>query len=336
MSRDKQRLRRGLDSLLQNTRVVEDDYAFDSELGVTPRYGTGMSYRIDPAPRETPADEAFGELLSEKPSYDIPIDLIDRNPRQPRLDFDQRELTDLAESIKKHGMLQSLVVRQTPNRRFELIAGERRLRAARLAGWEKVPAHILIVDDRGAAEIALTENLQRSDLNAIEKALAFREYIEVYGGTNEELAKRLDLDRSTICNLIRLLELPDEIQQMVRRGDLSMGHARTLLGIKEELQLDTAEKIRVGGWSVRQTEDYTKELKQDTAALDGENNRIGPRKTTIQRSAHLDEMEGRFRSLFGTRVKLTANAKGKGKLVIPFSSSEEFERIYQLILQRMG
>lgn len=330
MSRDK-RLRRGLDSLLQSTRVVEDDYAFDSDLGITLRDGTGTSYRIDPAPRETPADEAFGELLSEKPSYDIPIGLIDRNPRQPRLDFDQRELADLAESIKKHGMLQSLVVRQTPNRRFELIAGERRLRAARLAGWEKVPAHILIVDDRSAAEIALTENLQRSDLNAIEKALAFRDYIEVYGGTNEELAKRLDLDRSTICNLIRLLELPEEIQQMVRRGDLSMGHVRTLLGIKEELQLEIAQKMRTEGWSVRRAEEYTKELKRDASAVDGS----GSRKPRIQRSAHLDEVEGRFRSLFGTRVKLTANAKGKGKLVIPFGSNEEFERIYQLILPRI-
>ena len=335
MSKDK-RLRRGLDSLLERTSVVEDDYAFGADLGVTPRFGNGSaSYRIDPAPRETPADEVFGELLSEKPSYDIPIALIDRNPRQPRRDFDERDLADLAESIKKHGMLQSLVVRQTPNRRFELIAGERRLRAARLAGWEKVPAYILIVDDREMAEIALTENLQRSDLNAIEKAMAFRDYIEVYGGTNEELAKRLDLDRSTICNLIRLLELPEPIQQMVRRGELSMGHVRTLLGIKEERQLEVAEKMRAEGWSVRRAEDYTKELKQDAAELDGGNKRIGPRKATVERSAHLDEMESRFRSLFGTRVKLTANAKGKGKLVIPFSSNEEFERIYQLILPRM-
>ena len=336
MSREK-RLGRGLESMLENAPVVEDDYLFGSDLGVTPRFGNETSsYRIDSGSRETPVDEVLGRLMHDKRSYDIPIALIDRNPHQPRLDFDERDLADLAESIKKHGMFQSVVVRQTPDRRFELIAGERRLRAAQRAGWEKVPAHILVVDDRETAEIALTENLQRRDLNAIEKAVAFRNYIEVYGGTNDELAKRLDLDRSTICNLIRLLELPEEIQQMVRRDELTMGHVRTLLGIKEDRQLEVAQKMRTEGWSVRRADEYTKELKQDVSAVDGTNRRIGPRKATIERSAHLDEMESRFRSLFGTRVKLTANAKGKGKLVIPFSSNEEFERIYQLILPRMG
>ena len=336
MSREK-RLGRGLESMLENAPVVEDDYLFGSDLGVTPRFGNETSsYRIDSGSRETPVDEVLGRLMHDKRSYDIPIALIDRNPHQPRLDFDERDLADLAESIKKHGMFQSVVVRQTPDRRFELIAGERRLRAAQRAGWEKVPAHILVVDDRETAEIALTENLQRRDLNAIEKAVAFRNYIDVYGGTNDELAKRLDLDRSTICNLIRLLELPEEIQQMVRRDELTMGHVRTLLGIKEDRQLEVAQKMRTEGWSVRRAEEYTKELKQDVSAVDGTNRRIGPRKATIERSAHLDEMESRFRSLFGTRVKLTANAKGKGKLVIPFSSNEEFERIYQLILPRMG
>ena len=335
MSREK-RLGRGLESMLENAPVVEDDYLFGSDLGVTPRFGNETSsYRIDSGSRETPVDEVLGRLMHDKRSYDIPIALIDRNPHQPRLDFDERDLADLAESIKKHGMFQSVVVRQTPDRRFELIAGERRLRAAQRAGWEKVPAHILVVDDRETAEIALTENLQRRDLNAIEKAVAFRNYIEVYGGTNDELAKRLDLDRSTICNLIRLLELPEEIQQMVRRDELTMGHVRTLLGIKEDRQLEVAQKMRAEGWSVRRAEEYTKELKQDVSAVAGTNRRIGPRKATIERSAHLDEMESRFRSFFGTRVRLTANAKGKGKLVIPFSSNEEFERIYQLILPRM-
>ena len=335
MSREK-RLGRGLESMLENAPVVEDDYLFGSDLGVTPRFGNETSsYRIDSGLRETPVDEVLGRLRHDKRSYDIPIALIDRNPQQPRLDFDERDLADLAESIKKHGMFQSVVVRQTPDRRFELIAGERRLRAAQRAGWEKVPAHILVVDDRETAEIALPENLQRRDLNAIEKAVAFRNYIEVYGGTNDELAKRLDLDRSTICNLIRLLELPEEIQQMVRRDELTMGHVRTLLGIKEDRQVEVAQKMRNEGWSVRRAEEYTKELKQDVSAVDGTNRRIGPRKATIERSAHLDEMESRFRSLFGTRVKLTANAKGKGKLVIPFSSNEEFERIYQLILPRI-
>lgn len=339
---EKRRLKRGLESLLGSAAEISGgEYTFAPDLGVVPKplgeRNLFFEHRIDPGEHETPADEILGELMREKPAYEIPISLIDRNRHQPRLDFDEAELADLAESLKKHGMIQPVVVRQT-DRRFELVAGERRLRAAQLAGWERIPAHLLIVDDREMAEIALTENLQRRDLNAIEKAVAFRNYLEVYGGTNEELAKRLDLDRSTISNLIRLLELPEEVQQMVRRGELAMGHVRALLGIKKETQIEAAEKIRSEGWSVRQVEEYTNQLKQNSEQVAPRvrgNGKIGPRISTVQQSEHFIEMENQFRQLFGTKVKLSANAKGKGKLVIPFSSNDEFERIYQLILMRM-
>lgn len=341
MSERKQRLGRGLETLLGNAAAVSGEYSLSPDLGISPRRSDEenlfYAHRIDPGQGETPTDEILGELMREKPAYEIPISLIDRNSHQPRLDFDEAELADLAESLKKHGMIQPVVVRQT-EQRFELVAGERRLRAAKLAGWQRIPAHLLIVDDREMAEIALTENLQRRDLNAIEKAMAFRNYLEVYGGTNEELAKRLDLDRSTISNLIRLLELPEEVQQMVRRGELAMGHVRALLGIKKETQIEAAEKIRSEGWSVRQVEEYTNRLKQNSeqvAPRTKGNGKIGPRLSTVQQSEHFIEMENQFRRLFGTKVKLSANAKGKGKLVIPFNSNDEFERIYQLILARM-
>ena len=338
---EKKRLGRGLGALLENAAAVSGEYSFSPDLGISPRLSDEENlfyeHRIDSGQRETPADEILGELMRQKPTYEIPVSLIDRNRHQPRLDFDEAELADLAESLKKHGMIQPIVVRQT-EQRFELVAGERRLRAAQLAGWERIPAHLLIVDDREMAEIALTENLQRRDLNAIEKAIAFRNYLKIYGGTNDELAKRLDLDRSTISNLIRLLELPEEIQQMVRQGELAMGHVRALLGIKRETQLEVAEKIRAEGWSVRQVEEYTNQLKQNAEQVAprlNEKGKIGPRLSTVQQSEHFIEMENQFRQLFGTKVKLSANSKGKGKLVIPFSSNDEFERIYQLILARI-
>lgn len=338
MSKEK-RLGRGLESLLTRTASISGDYSLSPDSGIgIPVNGERLSlYRGEPEEAgETRTDEILGELMREKPIYEIPIDRIDRNPHQPRIDFEDSELAELADSIKKHGMIQPIVVRQN-DRRFELIAGERRMRAAKMAGWETVPAHILVVDDREMAELALTENLQRRDLNAIEKAIAFRNYLDIYGGTPDELAQRLDLDRSTIANMIRLLGLPDELQKMVVKGELPMGHARALLAFKDdrEKQFETADKIVKEGWSVRQTEDYVRDVLKDSAEVETEGKRVGPRRATVERSEHFIEMENQFRSLFGTKVKLSSNAKGKGKLVIPFSSNDEFERIYQLILARM-
>ncbi|MBQ8286374.1 MAG: ParB/RepB/Spo0J family partition protein, partial [Thermoguttaceae bacterium] len=162
---------------------------------------------------------AAGRAASE-----VPLDLIDRNPFQPRVDFDQAEMEELAASVKRHGMIQPIVLRRK-GERFEIVAGERRYRAAKLAGWTNVPACLLYVDDRTTAELAVTENIQLKDLNASEKAVAFRNYLDQYGGTHDELAKRLDLDRSTVSNLLRLLDLPEEIQSSVRRGELTQGHA---------------------------------------------------------------------------------------------------------------
>ena len=160
---------------------------------------------------------------------------VDTNPFQPRRDFDEAEIEALAQSIRDHGLLQPIVVRRI-NDRFQLIAGERRLRGAIKAGWAQVPAQVREADDRQVAEIAIVENLQRKDLNALEKAASFQQYLSTYGCTQEELAARLSFDRSTIANLIRLLELPDAVQQAVARGTISAGHARALLPLGNESQ----------------------------------------------------------------------------------------------------
>jgi ParB family chromosome partitioning protein len=160
-------------------------------------------------------------------------DAIDRNPYQPRQSFDETEIADLADSIRAHGILQPLVVRRS-GERYELIAGERRLRAAQAADWRQVPVLVREVDDRQLAELAIVENIQRKDLNAIEKAESFQRYIDQYQCTQEELASRIQFDRSTIANLIRLLELPAEVKRMVQDGDISQGHARALLPLGDE------------------------------------------------------------------------------------------------------
>ncbi len=184
---------------------------------------------------------------------------IENNPFQPRRDFDDAAIDELADSLEQHGMIQPLVVRRH-GERYQLISGERRLRAAIKAGWQQVPVQVREADDRQMSEVAIVENLQRKDLNSLEKAQSFQQYLERYGCTQEELAGRLNIDRSTIANLIRLLELPEAIQQAVRSGTLTQGHARALLPLGDEReQLAFCQKIQGEGLSVRATEDLVQQ-----------------------------------------------------------------------------
>ena len=177
----------------------------------------------------------------------VSVRQIDSNPAQPRQDFDPEEMRSLAESISAHGLLQPVVVRQVQDR-YQLVAGERRLRAAVQAGWADVPVNVVEADDRQMAELAIVENLQRKDLNALEKAASFQKYLDQYGCTQEELAGRLKLDRSTIANLIRLLELPEPVQDALRRGRITQGHARALLPLGDEReQIEFCRRISARG-----------------------------------------------------------------------------------------
>jgi ParB family chromosome partitioning protein len=274
-------------------------------------------------------------LETPLPQRNIDILLIDKNPFQPRLDFDPKEIQSLADSLQTHGLLQPLVVRRV-NDRYQLIAGERRLRAALKAGWQEVPVHVLNVDDRQMTELALTENLQRRDLNAIEKAMAFQRYLDIYGGTQEELAKRLELERPTITNILRLLDLPEEIREMVLNDEITQGHAKAILSLKEEWeQIDTATQARDGSWSVRQTEQYVRDILDGlihNEAWEKETKAKTPRKAAVQ-DDHTALLEQEFRSTLGSKVQLTHNNKGRGKIVISFTSHDEFDRIYQFICQ---
>jgi ParB family chromosome partitioning protein len=273
--------------------------------------------------QETPVDPSGTRKL--------PIAEIQQNPHQPRQDFDAEELQRLADSISSHGLLQPVVVRPWQGG-FQLIAGERRLRAARLAGWTEVPAMVVEADERQTAELAIVENMQRKDLNALEKAASFQRYLEQYGGTQEELASRLNLDRSTIANLIRLLELPSPVQDALRRGKITPGHARALLPLGDEReQVDFCERIQREGLNVRQTESLVQEAiaAQENGKGGAGNPSTG--KPQGRTSDHVAALEQEFRKALGARVKITNDARGRGKVVIAFGSHEEFDLIRQHI-----
>jgi len=321
MSKEK-RLGRGLEALLGKVAAFEEDHS--------------ASLASDDPERVLQESLQLQGLLQSKGSDRVDIMLIDRNPYQPRMDFDPAELDALSASLSTHGLLQPIVVRPNGGR-YQIIAGERRFRAAVRAGWSDVPVHVLNVDDRQMAELALTENLQRKDLNPLEKAAAFARYLDVYGGTREELATRLELDRSTVTNLIRLLDLPEMVQTMLRKEELTQGHARTLLSLKEEGErIEFARRIVSENWSVRQAERAVKEYLESGSTgeqkpqgwgfIDEDGNR-----QPVAINAYLLELEQEFRHYLGAKVKLTQTDKGKGKLVIPFHSHEEFERIYKWI-----
>ncbi len=254
---------------------------------------------------------------------------IDSNPSQPRQDFAPEEMRSLAESISAHGLLQPVVVRRV-HERYQLVAGERRLRAAIQAGWVDVPVNVIKADDRQMAELAIVENLQRKDLNALEKAASFQKYLDQYGCTQEELAGRLKLDRSTIANLIRLLELPEAVQEAIRRGKITQGHARALLPLGDEHeQIEFCQRIQREGLNVRQTEVFVQEMidAADRDPLAAVETPAKPGRSPRAKNEHIAALEQQFRTALGMKVKISHNARGRGKLVVQFHNHEEFERL---------
>ena len=307
-----------------------------------PTAGPELQAAPPPSDESGPPAEPSGEHASPEaapPSYNpdtptagpIRIDLrqIDSNPFQPRQDFDPAELQALCDSLRAHGLLQPLVARRVEDR-FQLIAGERRLQAAAKAGWTQVPVLVVEADDREVAELAIVENLQRKDLNPLEKAASFQRYLQDFGATQEELAARLKLDRSTIANLIRLLELPEAVQDAIRQGKITQGHARALLSLGEEpAQIEFCQRIQREGLSVRQTEAA---VQAAVAAADAEPLGLVDRDGTKSRPArpnseHLAALEQELRAALGMKVKLTHHARGRGKMVVHFRNHEEFDRL---------
>lgn len=264
------------------------------------------------------------EVLEKKveANLDISVDSIDANPFQPRSNFDEQSLEELAASIKKLGIVQPLTVREAGQGRYQLIAGERRLRAAKLAGLTLVPAYVRTADDQAMLELALVENIQREDLDAIEVAISFQRLIEECRLTQEKLSERVGKQRSTVANYLRLLRLPAEIQLGIRNKQLTMGHARALVNIdNQKKQIGVYYRIIDGGLSVRQAEDLARTVQTEVVK--------DPEKLERKRKLNNDysRLSDHLVKIFDSKVNFRINENGKGKIVIPFDSAEEMERI---------
>jgi len=268
------------------------------------------------------------EVLEKKVEVNLEIDInsIDSNPFQPRTRFDAQALEELAASIRQLGIVQPLTVRETGDGRFQLIAGERRLRAARAAGLTHVPAYVRTADDTAMLEMALVENIQREDLDAMEVAITYQRLIEECSLTQEQLSDRVGKQRSTVANYLRLLRLPAEIQLGIRNRSLTMGHARTLVNIEDPTkQINIFYHIIQEDLSVRATEDLVRHF-QSQAAKD-------PAKEDKRKklNSEYEELAGQLSKLFDSEVQFRINEKGRGKIVIPFSDNDEMERIIALL-----
>jgi ParB family chromosome partitioning protein len=274
-----------------------------------PRLGRGLNALIgEPGDGGVPTALAVGH--------------IQNNPFQPRKQFDDDELLALSESIRNHGVLQPLVVRKTGDT-FQLIAGERRLRAAQLAGLAEVPVHVVPFDDQQVFEAALVENIQRSDLNPIEKAQGFKDYLDKFGLTQEQLGAKLGLDRTTVSNLLGLLNLPDEVREAVRLGQISLGHAKVLKGVPDpERQVALCRETIVKNYSVHALELL---LKQQKAEATPSAERAP--KDAVEKTAHVKGIEDDLRQRLAVRIEIKVKAKDRGQIVIGFESNDDFERV---------
>jgi ParB family chromosome partitioning protein len=250
----------------------------------------------------------------------IPLDQIETNPRQPRHDFDEVALQELAQSIRLHDIIQPITVSRLPSGKYRLISGERRYRAAKLAELKDLPAYVRQADDQQLLELALLENLQREDLNAMEIALSYKRMMEELNYTQEQVAERMGKERSTVANYIRLLKLPPDIQVAVRSNQLSMGHARALVNVDTvDKQLYLYKEIKEKGLSVRQTEELVRKLYKEDGPV---KNSV---KTTLPEA--FKRIEDNLASHFSTRVRLNHNKKGEGSISIEYYSLQELNKL---------
>lgn len=271
-----------------------------------------------------------GGVATANTQTQVPVEVIEQNPYQPRKAFDSDELASLCASIRTHGILQPLVVRQV-GERYQLVAGERRLRAAREAGLHNVPVTVVDFNDQQILEAALIENIQRSDLNPIEKAQGFKEYLTRYSMTHEQLAARLGLGRATITNLVALLDLPPELQDAVRVGQLTTGHAKILKGITDPArQIAVSKEIIARGLSVHATEAFVKQSASEQAASKESNSESNGR-TPPEKTAHVQGIENELRQKLSMRVEIRVKSKDKGQIVLAFDSNDDFERVLEVL-----
>jgi ParB family chromosome partitioning protein len=302
--------------------------------------GRGLAALLGNTAGELPGDAASEAAASlqepaerepgRQSAHEVPVTLLGPNPHQPRKEFDAASLDELADSIRVHGIIQPLVVTPASEQpgHYWIIAGERRWRAARLAGKERVPVIVRTASAQALTELALVENIQRDDLNALEEALAYQALMSDYGLTQAEVAERVGKSRSAVANAVRLLMLPEAVQAALVAQRISAGHARALLALPDNTTMLAAqEEIERRQLSVRQAEALVKEwLEQPPAQPETPKTQPNP-----QLAAHIHHLENRFRSALGTKVNLNRNEDGSGRLVVHFYSDDDLEAILHLV-----
>jgi ParB family chromosome partitioning protein len=289
--------------------------------------GRGLSALLNDSVNVLPNKNEYGgstEVSSMGSVNEIRIAEIEVNPFQPRTDFDADSLAELADSIKVQGLIQPITVRRVSTHRYQLISGERRLRASKLAGLTTIPAYVRTANDQQMLEMALIENIQRENLNAIEVALSFQRMIDECNLKQEELGERVSKNRSTVTNYLRLLKLPPTIQASIRDGQLSMGHARALIAVDDlAKQLYIHKQIIQNGLSVRKVEELVRGLQRPPVKKEGKQ----PEPLSFQ----VQKIQDDLASKFSTKVKLKLNSQGKGFIEIPFLSEDDLSRILEML-----
>lgn len=257
---------------------------------------------------------------------EIQIDRIFANPDQPRREIDPAALQELADSIRQIGIIQPVTLRQMDGGTYQIIAGERRWRASKLAGLTSIPAYVRTADDENMMQMALVENIQREDLNAIEIALAYNNLMEKFHLTQEQLSEKVGKKRATVANYLRLLKLPAEVQMALKSKKIDQGHARALLGVNSPSeQLKLFNEIQKKGYSVRKVEEMVQEWNAGHAGRDGDK----PRHTATRLTEEYDVLKKRLSDFFHSKVQMTVSPTGRGRITIPFSSQDDLERLMQ-------
>jgi ParB family chromosome partitioning protein len=277
--------------------------------------GRGLDALIDTGDVQTQGSSNLNE---------IEISLIEPNPNQPRREFDKEALQELANSISEVGIIQPITLRQVEGGKYQIIAGERRWRASQIAGLTRIPAYIRTVEDEGVMEMALVENIQREDLNAIEVALAYQHLAETTGMTQEMISKRVGKSRAAVTNYLRLLKLPAQVQMALKNHEIDMGHARALLSIESpSTQIKLFKEIQKQQYSVRKVEELVQALKSGDD-IQTSKGRVAAKS---QMPEEFNILKQRLAHFFQTKVQMTCSPKGKGKISIAFNNEEELERI---------
>lgn len=284
------------------------------------RLGRGLEALLGSATGLASSDD--GALKS------IPISQIGRNPYQPRQEFNTEELAELQESLKASGLLQPITVRRRPGKDgFELIAGERRLRAATKLGWKEIPAIIKEIDDKSILTLALVENLQRTDLNPIEEGEGYHQLSQDFGLTQQQIAETVGKDRTTVANMLRLLQLPEPVRKLLQEGQLTMGHAKVLLGLDDPAKIvGLAREIVQDGLTVREVEQRLREV---GSARSGK--KAGRPRTADRQSPELKRIEDRLRRFLQTDAAIKVGPRNRGTLTIHFYSADDLERLLEVL-----